>query len=48
MDDLNGRVGQNFKIGHGVLRRFGGERTFNQNGRQIVEFCLENHLMIGN
>lgn len=48
MGDLNGRVGQNFKSGHGVLGRFGGEKVLNGNGRRILEFCTENNLRIGN
>ena len=48
MGDLNGRVGQNTKIGHGALGRFGGEKFINGNGRRILEFCIENSLRIGN
>ncbi|PSN41669.1 hypothetical protein C0J52_07707 [Blattella germanica] len=46
MGDLNGRVGQNIKIGHGALGRFGGEKSINGNGRRILEFCIENSLRI--
>lgn len=48
MGDFNGRIGQDFRRGHGTMGMFGGERTRNDNGDRLIEFCIHNKLGIGN
>ena len=48
MGDWNSRVGNNKQLGNGVLGNFGGEGTINNNGERMLEFCIENQLIIGN
>lgn len=46
--DMNARTGNDPRIAHGVMGRYGGERTVNENGKRMIEFCIENQLLIGN
>jgi hypothetical protein len=48
MGDLNGRTGQDQRAGHGSLGSYGGERTRNTNGERLIDFCIDNGLLIGN
>ena len=46
--DLNGRTGQDKRMALGCMGKHGGERTLNENGRRVIEFCIGNQLLIGN
>jgi hypothetical protein len=46
MGDLNGRVGNDYATGQGALGRYGGEAMRNGNGQRIVNFYVENRLVI--
>jgi hypothetical protein len=46
MGDLNGRVGNDYATGQGALWLY-GEVVRNGNG-QIIDFCVDNRLLIGN
>lgn len=46
--DFNGRIGQDKKIAHGSMGNYGGEKTLNENGRRLIEFCINNQLLLGN
>ena len=46
--DFNDRIGQNERLAHGSLGKYGGERTLNESGRRLIEFCIENQLLVGN
>ncbi|XP_039290252.1 craniofacial development protein 2-like [Nilaparvata lugens] len=48
MGDWNGRIGSEVNRGQGCMGRFAGDRILNDNGERIIDFCLENNLMIGN
>lgn len=46
--DLNARTGQDNTNAHGVLGLWGGEEVLNDNGQRLIEFCIENDMLIGN
>lgn len=46
--DLNGRTGQNKRMALGCMGKHGEERTLNESGRRVIEFCIGNQLLIGN
>ncbi|MGR0243397.1 hypothetical protein ACUWC2_28260, partial [Klebsiella pneumoniae] len=46
--DLNGRIGWNHRIGYGTIGKYGGESTKNENGQRLIDFCVDNNLIIGN
>lgn len=46
--DFNARTGCDPRVGYGVLGLHGGERTRNGNGQRLIEFCIENDLLVGN
>jgi exonuclease III len=47
MGDLNGRVGNDYASGQGALVQH-GEVVRNGNGQRIIDFCVDNRLVIGN
>jgi hypothetical protein len=48
MGDMNGRNGQDQRVGHGSMGRYGGERIRNTNEERLIDFCINNGLLIGN
>jgi hypothetical protein len=48
MGDWNGRIGGDMNRGQGCMGKFAGDRIVNDNGERMIDFCLENNLMIGN
>ncbi|RZF32400.1 hypothetical protein LSTR_LSTR001864 [Laodelphax striatellus] len=47
MGDWNGRVGRDMVRGQGCIGKFAGDGIINDNGERIIDFCVENNLMIG-
>lgn len=48
MGDFNGRTGDNMARSHGCMGLYGGEKITNENGKRLIEFCIENQMLIGN
>ena len=48
MGDFNGRTGNNWVRSHGCMGKYGAEKVVNENGQRLIEFCIENQLVIGN
>jgi hypothetical protein len=48
MGELNERIGQDQRAGHGSMGRYGVERIRNINGKRLIDFCIDNGLLIGN
>ena len=46
--DFNGRIGQDERLAHGSLVKYGGERALSESGRRLIEFYIENQLLVGN
>lgn len=47
MGDWNARIGKDKEKGLGVMGGY-GEEILNRNGKRMIEFCIENELLIGN
>jgi hypothetical protein len=48
MRDWNSRIGKDSTKGHGCMGKYGGEGVINENEEQMLEFCIDNALLIGN
>jgi hypothetical protein len=48
LGELNDRIGQDQRAGHGSMGRYGGERIRNTNGKGLIDFCIDNGLLMGN
>ena len=48
LGDWNSRIGNDSRKGHGCMGKHGGERNINDNGVRMIEFCIDNNLLIGN
>jgi hypothetical protein len=48
MGDLNGRVGNDYATRQGALGWHGGKVVRNGNEQRIINFCVDNRLVIGN
>jgi hypothetical protein len=48
MGDLNARTGNDRQRAHGSMGPYGGETVVNENGQRVLEFCIENELLLGN
>jgi aromatic ring-opening dioxygenase LigB subunit len=48
MGDLNSRNGQDQRAGHSSMGRYGRERIRNTNEERLIDFCIDNGLLIGN
>jgi len=48
MGDLNARTGNDRQRAHGSMGPYGGETVVNENGQRLLEFCIENELLLGN
>jgi hypothetical protein len=46
--DWNTCIGKDIRVGHGSMGRQWAESTVNRNGRRMLEFCMDNNLLIGN
>lgn len=46
--DLNARIGNNKVIAQGVMGPLGGESVLNSKGQRLIEFSIENNMLIGN
>ncbi|XP_066903282.1 craniofacial development protein 2-like [Halyomorpha halys] len=44
--DFNARTGWNYGNTFGVIGKHGGERTKNENGQRLIDFCIENNILI--
>ncbi|XP_022191946.2 craniofacial development protein 2-like [Nilaparvata lugens] len=48
MGDWNARVGNDITIGHECLGKHGAESVMNGSGKRMLEFCVDNDLLVGN
>ncbi|XP_039296210.1 craniofacial development protein 2-like [Nilaparvata lugens] len=48
MGDWNARVGNDITIGHGCLGKHGAESVLNGSGKRMLQFCIDNDLLVGN
>lgn len=46
--DWNARTGNNKQQGYGTMGDHGGEETLNNNGQRMIDFCINNQVLIGN
>ncbi|XP_039276219.1 uncharacterized protein LOC120349733 [Nilaparvata lugens] len=46
--DMNARIGNDWEHSHGVMGPFAGEQVKNSNGDRLLEFGVDNGLLIGN
>ncbi|XP_039291249.1 uncharacterized protein LOC120352957 [Nilaparvata lugens] len=46
--DMNARIGNDCEHSHGVMGPYAGEQIKNSNGERLLEFGVDNNLLIGN
>lgn len=46
--DLNARIYRRHKNAQDVIKPHGGEATRNKNGHNLIEFCIDNNMIIRN
>lgn len=48
MGDWNARIGKDMNTGFGCMGKHGAEEIRNGNGTRMIEFCINNQILIGN
>lgn len=46
--DFNARTGRDYRTSFGVMGPHGGEIVKNENGQRLIDFCVDNNLLVGN